>query len=118
MENLIQILLSITAIYLVVGVIFSFFFYRKGLHKIDKAAIGSTLGFKVIIFPGILIFWPFLLALCPWHGYQYKPEDGQSPPPFEEKLITYDVRLLENMIWVNPNPHPEGTAVNPAKIKA
>jgi len=53
---------------------------------------------------------------CPWHGYQYLPENGQSPPPFEEKISTYDVRLLEDVIWVNPNPHPEGTFVQPAKI--
>ena len=53
---------------------------------------------------------------CPWHGYQYFPDNGQSPPPFEEKIGTYDVRLHEDMIWVNPNPHPEGTSVKPAKI--
>src|SRR5258707_11200509 len=23
---------------------------------------------------------------CPWHGYQYLPEDGASPPPFTEKV--------------------------------
>ena len=53
---------------------------------------------------------------CPWHGYQYLPENGQSPAPFEEKISTYDVRLLEDIIWVNPNPHTEGTFIQPAKI--
>ena len=52
---------------------------------------------------------------CPWHGYQYLPENGQSPPPFKEKLSTYKVKLLKNMIWVNPTPQPEGTSVDPAK---
>jgi nitrite reductase/ring-hydroxylating ferredoxin subunit/DMSO/TMAO reductase YedYZ heme-binding membrane subunit len=51
---------------------------------------------------------------CPWHGYQYKPEDGQSPPPFTEKLETYSVRLIDKQVWVNPNPHPAGTFVEPA----
>ncbi|HUU32935.1 MAG TPA: Rieske 2Fe-2S domain-containing protein, partial [Vicinamibacterales bacterium] len=23
---------------------------------------------------------------CPWHGWEYRPADGQSPPPFTEKL--------------------------------
>ena len=54
---------------------------------------------------------------CPWHGYQYMPENGQSPPPFTEKLSTYKVRLLKDMIWVDPNPLPEGTQVNAAKIE-
>ncbi len=53
---------------------------------------------------------------CPWHGYQYLPHNGQSPPPFTEKVKTYDVRIVDGMIWVNPKGHPEGTAVEPAKI--
>ncbi|MEM6377259.1 MAG: Rieske 2Fe-2S domain-containing protein [Bacteroidota bacterium] len=53
---------------------------------------------------------------CPWHGYQYLPGNGQSPPPFQEKLETYDTRVLKNRVWVNPKPHPEGTFIEPAKI--
>lgn len=30
---------------------------------------------------------------CPWHGWQYRPQDGVSPPPFEERIATHDVRL-------------------------
>lgn len=46
---------------------------------------------------------------CPWHGYQYLPHNGQSPPPFTEKLETYDVILIGTAVYVNPNPYPEGT---------
>ena len=53
---------------------------------------------------------------CPWHGYQYLPENGQSPPPFTEKLETYDVQVKEGKVWVNPKPYPEGTARPPAVI--
>jgi sulfoxide reductase heme-binding subunit YedZ len=52
---------------------------------------------------------------CPWHGYQYLPENGQSPPPFTEKLETYDVKLVGQAVYVNPNPYPEGTE-RPAAI--
>lgn len=45
---------------------------------------------------------------CPWHGYQYLPHNGQSPPPFQEKLETYDLRLVGTKVWVNPAPWPEG----------
>src|SRR5262249_47384334 len=24
--------------------------------------------------------------VCPWHGYEYRPETGASPPPFVEKV--------------------------------
>ena len=53
---------------------------------------------------------------CPWHGYQYQPADGQSPPPFNEKLETYQLKVLNNKVWVNPKPFPEGTFVEPVKI--
>ncbi|HSC40231.1 MAG TPA: Rieske 2Fe-2S domain-containing protein, partial [Chitinophagaceae bacterium] len=46
---------------------------------------------------------------CPWHGYQYLPQNGQSPPPFKEKVSTYDVRIEEDTVWLNPAPYPEGT---------
>jgi nitrite reductase/ring-hydroxylating ferredoxin subunit len=46
---------------------------------------------------------------CPWHGYQYMPHNGQSPPPYTEKLNTYELRVLEGAVWVNPEPYAEGT---------
>lgn len=46
---------------------------------------------------------------CPWHGYQYLPHNGQSPPPFKEKVSTYDVKIIDNKVWLNPVPFPEGT---------
>jgi len=53
---------------------------------------------------------------CPWHGYQYLPENGQSPPPFNEKIPTYQVRIVDQRIQVNPSPNEPGTPVQPAVI--
>lgn len=53
---------------------------------------------------------------CPWHGYQYYPSNGQSPPPFTEKLETYDVKVVGGKIWVNPKAYPEGTEREPALV--
>lgn len=46
---------------------------------------------------------------CPWHGYQYLPHNGCSPAPFKEKVSTYDVKIEEGIVWINPKPYPEGT---------
>ena len=54
---------------------------------------------------------------CPWHGWQYRPADGQSPPPFQEKIATFAVRLVGKRIEVDPNPLPAGTRVEPARIE-
>jgi nitrite reductase/ring-hydroxylating ferredoxin subunit/DMSO/TMAO reductase YedYZ heme-binding membrane subunit len=51
---------------------------------------------------------------CPWHGYQYRLEDGCSPPPFTEKLTTYRVRVARGIVEVDPRPLPPGT---PAAIR-
>ena len=39
---------------------------------------------------------------CPWHGYEYRLEDGCAPPPFTEKLATYRVRLRDGIVEVDP----------------
>lgn len=54
---------------------------------------------------------------CPWHGYQYKPEDGRAPEPFTEKLKTFEVKVLDGKVWVNPVPKEEGTFVEPVKLE-
>jgi nitrite reductase/ring-hydroxylating ferredoxin subunit/DMSO/TMAO reductase YedYZ heme-binding membrane subunit len=48
---------------------------------------------------------------CPWHGYQYRLEDGCAPPPFTEKLATYRVRINAGIVEVDPTPLPPGTRV-------
>lgn len=53
---------------------------------------------------------------CPWHGYQYLPHNGQSPPPFTEKIPTYEVRIAGDRVLVNPRPLPPGTPVPPALV--
>jgi sulfoxide reductase heme-binding subunit YedZ len=54
---------------------------------------------------------------CPWHGWQYRPADGQSPPPFTEKIATYRVRVVGRRIEIDPSPLPPGTAVEPARVE-
>ncbi|MBX2850312.1 MAG: Rieske 2Fe-2S domain-containing protein, partial [Phycisphaeraceae bacterium] len=53
---------------------------------------------------------------CPWHGYQYRPEDGQSPPPYTEKIATYALRVEGERVLLNPEPNAPGTPVEPATI--
>jgi sulfoxide reductase heme-binding subunit YedZ len=50
---------------------------------------------------------------CPWHGYQYLPHNGQSPPPFTEKVATYELKLEASSVYINPVAFEEGTEVQP-----
>ena len=53
---------------------------------------------------------------CPWHGYQYRATDGQSPPPYREKIPTYALRIEHGRVRVNPQANPPGTAIEPATL--
>lgn len=55
---------------------------------------------------------------CPWHGFQYRPEDGRSPAPFTEKIATYRTRIAAGIVYVNPTPEAPGTPVAPSLIEA
>jgi DMSO/TMAO reductase YedYZ heme-binding membrane subunit len=43
---------------------------------------------------------------CPWHGWNYRPEDGCSPPPFEEVIETHEVRIVDGTILVRAQANP------------
>lgn len=53
--------------------------------------------------------------VCPWHGYEYRLQDGCAPPPFKERLATYRLRMRDGLVEVDPHPLPPGT---PASIHA
>jgi sulfoxide reductase heme-binding subunit YedZ len=54
---------------------------------------------------------------CPWHGYQYQPDTGASPPPFVEKVPTFNVRVRAGRVFVHPRPNPAGTRIKPALLE-
>ncbi len=51
----------ILMIYLAMGFVFAMAFLMKGISIVDEGTKGSTNGFKIIILPGVIVFWPFLL---------------------------------------------------------
>lgn len=53
---------------------------------------------------------------CPWHGYQYLPASGSSPPPFTEKVPTFRVEIVDGKVRVDPCPLAAGTPVEPARV--
>lgn len=49
------------------------------------------------------------LITCPWHGFQFDPETGEAPAPFEDKVQTHSLKLLDGELWVKGEPNPFGT---------
>lgn len=54
---------------------------------------------------------------CPWHGYQYLPETGASPPPFVEKVPTFNVRVRDGRVLIHLKPNPPGVRAEPARTE-
>ena len=56
------IILSIVGLYLLFGFLFAIPFVIKGVIVIDPdGAQATTWGFRLIIIPGTIVFWPVLL---------------------------------------------------------
>ena len=55
-------------------------------------------------------------VVCPWHGYEYDPDTGASPPPFTEAVPTFRVSVRGTRVLVDPRPLPPGTRVEPARV--
>lgn len=53
--------LMLVGLYLLAGLIFVFPFLVYGLNRIDETTHKSSVGFRIIISPGIIVLWPILL---------------------------------------------------------
>lgn len=76
METLIEWMLSLLGIYLSIGILVAIPFVWKGASKIDPAAVEGTRGFRILILPGAMIFWPLLLHR--WLKAVPQPEESSA----------------------------------------
>ena len=61
MEATVAIIFSAIGFYVLIGLIFYFPFVFNGMKKIDEGAKDTPFGFKILILPATLTFWPVLL---------------------------------------------------------
>lgn len=51
------------------------------------------------------------IVTCPWHGWKYSVKDGKSPHEGGDSVSSYDVKEIENGIYVNSTPSTIGKRV-------
>ena len=49
-------------LYAAMGFVFAIAFLARGVSRVDGQAAGASLGFRLIIFPGVTALWPLLLG--------------------------------------------------------
>ena len=72
-----ELLVYILAAYASAGMLFALAFVSIGVQRIDSQAKGSGLGFRLLIFPGSVAFWPLLGYR--WYRGGSDPEAEQNP---------------------------------------
>lgn len=55
-------LLAAVGLYLSFGLLFAVWFVSFAVQRLDEAARGAGIGFRLLILPGTVALWPMLLA--------------------------------------------------------
>ena len=63
--------------YAALGASFAIIFVIFGVQKIDPEAHGAGIGFRLLIFPGSVAFWPMLLRR--WASSSSEPPLERNP---------------------------------------
>jgi len=75
LETFAKTIVCALAIYASLGLVFAVPFVFFGLQRLDSEAQGSGVGFRLLILPGIAVFWPLFL---------YRWRRGIVEPPVEK----------------------------------
>src|SRR5882672_298003 len=95
-ERVANLLVGALYLYGIAGLVFAIAFVTTGVKRIDSQAIGSGVGFRVLIFPGSVAFWPLLL--CRWITRTSEPPEERSPhrcfSPYAKFIVAFFSCLL------------------------
>jgi hypothetical protein len=56
-----ELLVTLATIYFVCGVAFGVPFVLRGVNRVDAAAHGSSLAFRLLLLPGTIALWPVMV---------------------------------------------------------
>ena len=76
-EAIAILLVYVLYVYTALGVAFALAFVTVGVKRIDSQAVGSSIGFRLLILPGSVAFWPLLLRR--WISGKGEPPEERNP---------------------------------------
>ena len=69
---------GLLAAYGFIGFLFAVPFVALGIGRIDSRAKDAGIGFRLVVFPGVVAFWPLLLGRWLRRGAAHDPLDRQQ----------------------------------------
>jgi nitrate/nitrite transporter NarK len=117
MTAVVKFLLTVAGAYLAVGVLFASAFHPRGLRRVDAAAAGAGVGFRMLITPGVIALWP-LLALRWWRPVVTEEFLGNAELPVSPRalrrghqwawrlLAVLGPMILAAALWWRPQSNP------------
>jgi hypothetical protein len=76
-ERIAILIVDAFCLYACIGLVFSLALVTIGVKRVDAQAVGSSLGFRLLIFPGCAAFWPLLLRR--WTAGKTEPPEERNP---------------------------------------
>jgi len=76
-EGVVEFVVWSLEVYAIHGLVFALLFLPRGLERLDPAVRGSGWGFRLIVLPAVVAFWPLLL-----HRWR-RARRGAAYPPIE-----------------------------------
>jgi len=64
---MVEIIVSAIGIYLAIGILFAVWFVIFGITKLDESAKSTGIGFRLIVFFGVAVFWVLLAKRLLFH---------------------------------------------------
>jgi hypothetical protein len=57
-----HLLVNLVGVYAAAGAIFAVLFLWRWVGRLDPAAAHATWGFRMLVFPGVVTFWPLFVS--------------------------------------------------------
>jgi hypothetical protein len=97
-------LVLVLSVYVLAGLAFAPWFAWRGVNRIDPHAHGATVGFRLVILPGVTALWPLLV---------WRLLAGHTAPPEERNAHRRAARRRTSTGAPargvrRPGPRPEG----------
>lgn len=87
-ESAFSMLLLVCAAYAMAGVSTAVWFYAWHIKRLDAPAAGGSIGFRILVTPGVIALWPLILMMT------LRPQMGAGPDRAEELRRNHRMAIL------------------------